>query len=721
LRYQNVTWYGVLLLIGGLLMTPVSAGEIWNVTTADAATDVGRFSSLAIGIDDIPAISYLDYDANNLKYAWNDGNGWQTTTVDANKSVGYHTSLVLDAENHAAISYYDAINEDLKYARYDGADWLITTVDTAGAVGWYTSLAWDNNGHPAISYQNFSQLDLKYAWNDGTGWETVTVDAGESVGWYSSLAFDAGGAPAISYSDITNSELKYARYEGTEWKISTIDDSGITGEYVSLAFDTTGHPAVSYTDSSTGELKYAHHDGTEWHISTIDIPEVISEYTSLAFDTAGHPAISYTDAATGDLKYALHDGTEWQITTIDTGAGKFEYTALAFDTDGHPAISYSDETTGTLKYASATFTGAVQVTSVPAGAAIWIDGADTGKITNSTIPLTPDDYTVNVRLTGYEEPVAQVVTVTDGTTGNVAFNLVPIPEPQGNLTVTSVPAGAAIWIDGADTGEITDHNFALTPGDYNVYVRLAGYEQPVAQTITVTDKTTVNAAFNLVPIPEPQGNLTVTSVPAGAAIWIDGVDTGEITDHNFALAPGDYTVNVRLAGYEEPDTQTVTVTDGTNVNATFTLIPLPVNVTVTLSAGWNMISVPVANATIILPSEAGSVYRYNVSVYELVEDPASVLPGEGIWVSAMAPCTLTFTGQRLDCYTEPVPSGWNMIGSCTEMMPFTDHLTSDPAEALTDQIYTYDTESGTYVKPASCNPGCGYWVLTSTGCEVCLT
>jgi hypothetical protein len=62
-----------------------------------------------------------------------------------------------------------------------------------------------------------------------------------------------------------------------------------------------------------------------------------------------------------------------------------------------------------------------------------------------------------------------------------------------------------------------------------------------------------------------------------------------------------------------------------------------------------------------------------------------------------------------------------MIGSCTEMMPFTDHLTSDPAEALTDQIYTYDTESGTYVKPASCNPGCGYWVLTSTGCEVCLT
>ncbi|KAF1073645.1 hypothetical protein MKMG_02101 [Methanogenium sp. MK-MG] len=254
-------------------------------------------------------------------------------------------------------------------------------------------------------------------------------------------------------------------------------------------------------------------------------------------------------------------------------------------------------------------------------------------------------------------------------------------------------------------------------------VQLAGYEEPAIQTVTVTDGANVDAVFNLVPIPEPQGDLTITSVPAGAAIWIDGLDTGELTNSTMPLAPADYNVTVQLAGYKEPAIQTVTVADGANVDAVFNLVSIPVNVTVevALSAGWNMISVPVVNATVIVPPEAVSVYRYNVNIYEPVDDLASVPPGEGIWVSATGPCTLTFTGQALDCYREQMSPGWNMIGSCTEMVPFTDHLVSDPAGALTDQIYTYDTDSGTYMSPASCNPGCGYWVLASTGCEICLT
>ncbi|WP_165076315.1 PEGA domain-containing protein, partial [Methanogenium sp. MK-MG] len=572
MRYQNLTWYVVLLLTGGLLFTPVSAGEIWDITTADATTDVGRFSSLAIGTDDCPAVSYQDYEARVLKYAWNDGSGWQTDTIDADKSVGYHTSLILDAENHAAICYYDAINEDLKYARHNGIDWQITTIDTAGAVGWYTSLAWDNDGHPAVSYQNFSQLDLKYAWNDGAGWETMTIDTAGDLGQYSSLAFDAAGAPAISYYDATNADLKFARRDGTDWQITTIDAAGEVGQYSSLAFDAAGAPSISYYDATNADLKFARHDGTDWQITTIDAAGNAGESTSLAYDTTGHPAISYTDTSAGDLKYARLDGTAWQISTIDTGEGKFEYTSLAFDTTSHPAISYSDETTGTLKYASCRFTGSLQVTSVPAGAAIWIDGLDTGELTNSTITLAPADYNVTVLLAGYEEPAIQTVTVADGANVDAVFNLVTIPEPQGDLTITSVPAGAAIWIDGLDTGEITNYTFALAPADYNVTVQLAGYEEPAIQTVAVADGANVDAAFNLVTIPEPQGNLTITSVPAGAAIWIDGLDTGELTNSTITLAPADYNVTVLLAGYEEPAIQTVTVADGANVDAVFNLV-----------------------------------------------------------------------------------------------------------------------------------------------------
>ena len=50
---------------------------------------------------------------------------------------------------------------------------------------------------------------------------------------------------------------------------------------------------------------------------------------------------------------------------------------------------------------------------------------------------------------------------------------------------------------------------------------------------------------------------------------------------------------------------------------------------VNLSAGWNMISVPVRDATVTLPTEAGAVYRYNGNIYETVADLANVAPGEG--------------------------------------------------------------------------------------------
>ena len=141
-----------------------------------------------------------------------------------------------------------------------------------------------------------------------------------------------------------------------------------------------------------------------------------------------------------------------------------------------------------------------------------------------------------------------------------------------------------------------------------------------------------------------------------------------------------------------------------------------VTVPVNLSAGWNMISVPVANATIIVPTEAGQIYRYNGNVYESVPDLESVSPGEGFWIAATGPCTLTFTGTVLDSYTEPVTSGWNMIGSCTEAVPFAGHMVFDPAGALNGQIYTYDPAGGVYVIPSSSTPGCGYWASVTTVC-----
>ena len=60
-----------------------------------------------------------------------------------------------------------------------------------------------------------------------------------------------------------------------------------------------------------------------------------------------------------------------------------------------------------------------------------------------------------------------------------------VTSPTGSIDVTSTPPGAKIFIDDADTGEVTPFTFDKVPGNYNVYVTLNGYQTPVARSVSV--------------------------------------------------------------------------------------------------------------------------------------------------------------------------------------------------------------------------------------------
>ena len=47
------------------------------------------------------------------------------------------------------------------------------------------------------------------------------------------------------------------------------------------------------------------------------------------------------------------------------------------------------------------------------------------------------------------------------------------------------------------------------------------------------------------------GMLIVESEPAGATIWLDGVNTGEVTPNNFALGDDNYTITLQLTDYAD--------------------------------------------------------------------------------------------------------------------------------------------------------------------------
>jgi hypothetical protein len=72
------------------------------------------------------------------------------------------------------------------------------------------------------------------------------------------------------------------------------------------------------------------------------------------------------------------------------------------------------------------------------------------------------------------------------------------------------------------------------------------------------------------------GTVTVNSTPAGAAIWVDGTDTGLVTPSDVELAPGEHRLALKLLPYK-PTEQSVIVEFGSKKAVALTLAePEPV-------------------------------------------------------------------------------------------------------------------------------------------------
>lgn len=205
--------------------------------------------------------------------------------------------------------------------------------------------------------------------------------------------------------------------------------------------------------------------------------------------------------------------------------------------------------------------GRISVSSEPDGAYIYLDGADTGKKTPYTLKnVGTGIHEVYVTLPGYVTPDAKTVTVKNQKTSAVAFSLVRMPEiSQGNISVTSSPAGTRVYLDDADTGKETPCTIEdLDAGIHEVYVTLSGYIPPEAEQVNVAGDTTTPVHFTLVALHDG-GALKITSVPAGASIWINRRDTNQVTPFTFVKEPGDYEVDVKMECYTVPDPQMITV------------------------------------------------------------------------------------------------------------------------------------------------------------------
>jgi hypothetical protein len=131
------------------------------------------------------------------------------------------------------------------------------------------------------------------------------------------------------------------------------------------------------------------------------------------------------------------------------------------------------------------------------------------------------------------------------------------PAQPGMLSVSSIPPGAAILLDGVAKGSTPKTISGILPGVHTLSLAKEGYA-PYERNITISAGKPVVVTAKLTPL---YGSLRIQSAPQGASVLLNGTDAGVTPLVIANLVPGTYTVSLSKTGYQASN-QTATVVAG---------------------------------------------------------------------------------------------------------------------------------------------------------------
>lgn len=188
-------------------------GDTWNVEEIGSGPIPYEFGT-GIALDELDRPHVVWYDDSNgeLKYAIKDGSDWKISTIDSDGDVGRFPSIAIDNQGLPAVSYYESLSRTtgrIKFARFDGSAWLVEAVGALDNVflGHFgarktSSLVIDGADNPVVVYSDEEVVNL--AWFDGTRWqiEPVLTSQGTPFGQQVSVALDDFGTLHLTFADV---------------------------------------------------------------------------------------------------------------------------------------------------------------------------------------------------------------------------------------------------------------------------------------------------------------------------------------------------------------------------------------------------------------------------------------------------------------------------------------------------------------------------------------
>jgi len=285
-----------------------------SIAVVDDVNDTGWYSSIAIGSDGLPVISYYDRTAGALKVAHcNEAAckfGDETiVVVDDENNAGRYTSLAIGHDGMPVISYQG--DSGLKVVKCNdaacaGGDETITTInDFANFTGINTSIAIGADSFPVISYQETSgpvESTVRVAkCNDvactGQDETITTIDiTGASTLESTAIAMGSDDLPVVAYFDSLDSAIKVVKCndvacDGEDEAISILD-SLAASQKLSLVIDDDGLPVVAYAALRVVRCNDDACSGGDETIGNVDNYGLVGS-TSITIGDDGLPVISY--------------------------------------------------------------------------------------------------------------------------------------------------------------------------------------------------------------------------------------------------------------------------------------------------------------------------------------------------------------------------------------------------------------------------------------------
>jgi len=212
--------------------------------------------------------------------------------------------------------------------------------------------------------------------------------------------------------------------------------------------------------------------------------------------------------------------------------------------------------------------GQLNVNSTPAGAQIQIDGqSNSAWVTPFNLAgLNPGQHTLTISKPGYASETRNI----EVGSGSKSFLSVQLGQLTATVSVTSDPAGAAVWMDGKDTGRVTPAQISVDkPGNHSFTFKKQGYLDEAA-----TANLQIGQTFRLSPSLRALGSadnikiggkfkklfgngdtagmgaVSIKTQPKGAQVAINNRIVDKNSPVDLFLDPGTYVLDITMSGFQ---------------------------------------------------------------------------------------------------------------------------------------------------------------------------